>query len=435
MIDTVRHARAGVEAPSRLATAPVPADIRRAVVILASSRGCSSLLFHLLRATGAFVSLDGEHTYLYKLYGMGLPESPAAHDGNVDQNADTDGFVNALLDDCAVPATDGAHPQPETYAGQVTRRLIGQWPWLAHDTAGVRELAQDRIERRGRGTGPFDHEGYFLDLLAELRRQGAPVDPRYYDLTPGVTAHRFAMRRPASGPPPGLPGTIEEPPFVVPVPATPATADHLRSRPLLLKASVDAYRSDLVEKLLPGADVRFVHLVRNPAGAVNGLYDGWRDRGFFSHVMSGRATLRITGYSDRPWGSTWWNFDLPPDWPDVVRSPLPEVCAFQWRQAHRSILRSLDRSTAPHLRVHAEDITTGRDRRTAALREIFRFCGVTPDFPAATGPERVIMATAPPRSGRWRERAPLLRRVLDDPAVLDTADRMGYGTVPDSRWT
>jgi hypothetical protein len=402
------------------------------VVIVASSRGGSSLLFHLLRNSGAFVCLDGEHTHLYKIFSMGLPDWPNAHDGDIGADADIDGFVTALLAEVTAPRAP-AQPVMEEYAGQVACRLVQQWPALAGQIDELERLVRRRLSDAWVAGAAFDHEDFLLRLLAELRRQGQRVDPRYYDVSPAALARHFPELSPAGGPPPGAVGTIEEPPFVVPVPAPLATARHLEDRPLLLKASVDAYRIEVLTKLIPDADVRFIHLVRNPAAAINGLYDGWQDRGFFSHRLTGRAVLDIAGYSERAWGADWWNFDLPPQWTDVVRRPLAEVCAFQWYTAQRSILDSLAACPAPQLRVRAEDLVSGAARRARAIEEVLRFCQVEPS-PAADRSDRVLMATVPPRPGRWRDRSALLAPVLAQPGIRDVASRLGYSALPDAQW-
>jgi hypothetical protein len=431
-LDGVRRAQARIYDVRDPRTVPKAADVRRVVVIVASSRGGSSLLFHLLRRTGAFACLEGEHTHLYKLYGLGLPDWPDAHDGDIASAADVDGFLTALLAEATVP---GAAEQvvADEYAGRVTRRLMQQWPGLASHADDLMYLVRRHLSVVSLDAEVFDHEDFLLGILAELRRLGQCVDPRYYDVSAPALAIHFPRLPPASGPPPGAVGTIEEPPFILPAPAPPATASHLTERPLLLKASVDAYRIDLLTKLVSVAEVYFIHLLRNPAAAINGLYDGWRDRGFFSHRLTGRAVLNMRGYSESPWGSDWWNFDLPPQWTRVVSRPLPEVCAFQWHTAHRSILDSLAASAAPRMNVRAEDLMSGRVRRTQAIEDILQFCQARAR-PVAEQADRVVMATAPPRPGRWRERMTLLRSVVAEPAVREVASRLGYGSALDVRW-
>ena len=158
--------------------------------------------------------------------------------------------------------------------------------------------------------------------------------------TPATTTDS-THRAPQDRPDPSY--CLEEPPFVVPTPRRLPTADELRRTPLLLKAPLDAYRLDVLRAVFPLARFTVVHLTRAPAASINGLYDGWLDRGFFSHRFPDR--LAIPDYSDTAdWARSWWNFDLPPGWQEYTTRPLAEVCALQWRSVHEHILHGLANS-------------------------------------------------------------------------------------------
>jgi hypothetical protein len=193
---------------------------------------------------------------------------------------------------------------------------------------------------------------------------------------------------------------------------------------------VDAYRLEQLRELFPAAHMTVVHLVRNPAAAVNGLIDGWLDRGFFTHRLGDLSPLNIDGYSHLPWGRQWWNFDLPPGWSGVAERPLPEVCAYQWCAAHQAILADA-RVADAYIRVCAEDLTYGKTRRLNAVGQVIRQLGLTAP-PVPMRPERFVMMTVRPRPGRWRTRGSQLRPVLETPAVRSMAERLGYQT--SSRW-
>lgn len=404
-------------------------DVRRVVAVAASSRGGSSLLFSLLRSTGAFVSLDGEHTHLYRLYGLAGSPRTAHGDGWIPQDGDVAGFLQALIAEAGTVTggTDrlgsGRNREGRTlreFPFRLAVRLLGQWPSLESCADEIVTVAKDVVASRR--DHAFDPEACLLEVLRRLAASGCAVDAGYYDLT-----DRPLRSSAPEGPPPGAPPIIEEPPFVVPAPVHPATAADLRSKPLLLKASVDAYRLPWLAEVFPDAHIRIVHLVRNPAAAVNGLIDGWLDRGFFSHDVSPVRQLAIRGYSQLPWGSAWWNFDLPPGWASVADRPLPEVCAFQWRTAHAAILDDQAVGGLSVLRVQAEDVLLGGAARERALAAILHFAGVTdaPHRPVVS--PRPVMATATPRAGRWRDRAAVLEPVLTDPAIRDMARRLGCG--------
>jgi hypothetical protein len=421
--------RAALRRPDDLGNVAGAADVERVVVILASSRGVSSFLFRLLRSTGAFVSLVGEHIHLYKLFGLIAPARPDGHDGLVDGAADRAGFVAALLDDLTVPCSD---PVPsDALARRLITRLYGQW----HEALPPLDELAHTIEKIAAAlpSDRLDPDRRFLQIVEQLRRSGLSINPWYYDISPDLVRAVFPDLPRPSGPPP-LSTLIEEPQFVVPGQGRSATRADLRERPLLLKSSSDAYRVGELTRLFPAAKMTFVHLTRNPAASVNGLIDGWLHRGFFSHRVPPDCTLSIPGYSEQPWGKTWWKFDLPPGWQKARTLPLPLVGAFQWCSAHQAILRSLsDVDPRSVLTVAAEALLENAEQQQRALHTILTRSGVDPAV-ARRAQESVVMSTVSPRPARWREREEILHVVNLSDRVRALASRLGYGDRPNERW-
>jgi hypothetical protein len=407
-------------------------SVTRIVVIASASRGGSSLLFHLLRSTGAFMSLSGEHSHLYKLYGLGTPVRVGHHDGSAGPPTDdvADTFSRELLRDASTGDAP-APASPRQYARDVVRRLAAQWPGALPDIVGALNL----VTRHATGEAAksrFDPVAVLLRVIADLRTAGAAIDPWYYDLPPGRVLAAFPDLPRPCGPP--AVEIIEEPPFVVPVPVHPIVPDDLGRRPLLLKASVDAYRLPMLTALFPKAEIRVVHLVRNPAATINGLIDGWLSPGFFSYRLpESEATLAIEGYSHLPWGGSWWNFDLPPAWEEVIGTDLPMVCARQWARAHTSIIDDLESLQLPYLRVRAEELMSSfgaqRDIVGSLVRDLGAGAGRAPR------PAPVVMATETPRPARWTSRREQIGPVLHYPDIRDTARRLGLGDAADGSWT
>ncbi|PXX71592.1 hypothetical protein DFR70_1011026 [Nocardia tenerifensis] len=405
---------------------------RRVVVIVSSSRGGSSLLYELLRSTGAFLSLGGEHSVLYKLHGLGLPAGADVFDGTITDAADPSGFRADLAADVTTgtertPIRPGDW-DPAVLADRFVRVLAQQWTPCSLSIENAWAIVHDTIARwRQRACGPTQ---LLMASVRALRLAGWPIDPWYFDVDPAIVASAFSELAPPAGPPPGLTRTVEAPPFLIPgLAPLPGPAD--LDRPLLLKASMDAYRLAALPHLFPQSELTVVHLVRNPAAAINGLIDGWRDRGFFSYNLSDRAELRIPGYSGTAgWSTQWWNFDLPPGWRDLIDRPLPLVCAAQWTAAHSHILDALEATALPALRVRAEDVMDDATRQ-AAIDAILRHCRLRARRPARSG---VIMASQRPEPGRWRRRRALLEPIIADGAVRTCALRLGYDPAASAGW-
>ncbi|WAL72822.1 hypothetical protein OU787_15680 [Kitasatospora sp. YST-16] len=402
--------------------------VTEAVAVVASSRGGSSLLHQVLSDRSDVLSLGGEHTALYKL--NRLDRGPDGSDALAPDTA----FDRAELSrDFVSLLGSGGHRPPHDpadrtrYAAVVTRRLALQWPLEEIGYPAVRDAVDHAVRACAR---PEDPDALFAAVLHRLRAGHPRLDPSCYDLPP-------ALRGPAAGGdlrPPHDGYCIEEPPFVVPRARPAADADALRRHPLVIKSSVDAYRLPLLRRLLPDARIRVVHLTRNPAASVNGLYDGWRDRGFFSYDVSGQHPLSIAGYSELGAAARrWWNFDLPPGWADLVDQPLERVCAHQWAGAHRAVLDGLGPGTADAvLRVPFERILDPATRERT-LRSVFAFAGLPQ--PPGPVPLPVVMATARPRPARWRERAGLVLPAVDHPDVRAVADELGYRKGQEEQWT
>jgi hypothetical protein len=187
---------------------------------------------------------------------------------------------------------------------------------------------------------------------------------------------------------------IEEPAFVRAKPAQPLTDT------LLLKSPSDSYRLGVYERLFPHAEVCYIHLTRNAASACNGLMDGWNSASaFHSHYIHKR----------------WWKFDLPPGWADCVDAPLEDRCVLQWCSAHQHILASDRRA----LRVKFETLLEEPDKTVAS---ICRWLGM----PSHHFELHTVMATAPPRPYRWRQRADVIGPVMRRARVQRMMRVLGY---------
>ena len=388
------------------------AEARRVVLLSSSSRGGSSMLSEVLRRCTDVIHLRAELGPFLRLAGYDEAESDAL-------GAEARGERDRLSVELSLDAgnyTDAA--DPEAFALDVAWRLLVQWPAadFGLDDA-MRWVTAALADPRSAGSS----DRIWLAVLARARREGHDLCPWFYDLPPDQIAAAFAgLQRPVGPPGPHL---LEEPPFVAIRPWRRATVEAIRSRPLLIKTPSNAYRLPFLRRLFPRAEIRILHLVRQPAAALNGLYDGWRFGGFHSYPAT---DLRIAGYTDvRPGDAGWWKYDRPPGWRAMGQRPLLDVCAFQWAAAHRAILDWVDGHAPPYLCVRFED-TLGPDR-LATFRRIAAFLGVELTgalLKAANLGIEPVMATARPRAHRWRDRADLVGPYLDTDPVATVAERI-----------
>ncbi|MDD5019292.1 MAG: hypothetical protein PHS61_02580 [Candidatus Omnitrophica bacterium] len=426
------------------------ARVRKVAVILAGPRSGSSLLFSILRRHPCCYAPSGEITPFYKLNGL-----------SADTNASDEippAFLRpgqcpgGLSDDLLSDLSTAASPRDiwndeqvfEQYVDDLCLRLILQWPQAGFRPEALRTdiLRALGFSRRRRS---FVVEEFYLDLLGVLAGKYRGVHPAYYDLPAALIKKRFPGLKIPAGPPHKT-GMIEEPPFILLAPRKKTNAADLRERTLLLKTSTDSYRMPFMSVMFPNADIKIIHLTRNPAASVNGLYDGWRHHGFFSrNLRAADATVRsaiprgleITGYSDRfAWGRWWWKYDLPPGWQDHVRDSLQEVCAFQWLASNRAILEYVRASGADFLRVRHEDVTRDARTRSRALKALLDFLG----FGAASAGDLkldklpVVQATRPPEHYRWKKRREMIQPLCGLPDVAEISGALGYDIRHKEEW-
>lgn len=403
------------------------ARVRDVVIVASSSRGGSSVFTEMLRHAPTLSHLRAEVNPFLVLAGLGYPESGDSDALDAGAGGDRAGLDAELALDTGGWAHLSAHGV-RAYGLDLAWRLTAQWPAVAIDPEQVVRWTAETLD----DCSPQDLAGFHLALLRRVRSTHPVIDPWYYDLDPD----RVRLAFPGLSPPSGAPGPVvlEEPPFVLARPWATATAEELASRPLIIKTPSNAYRLPFWRAHFPSARLRILHLVRNPAAAINGLHDGWRYRGFHAHRVGG---LAIPGYSDTvPGGQDWWKYDLPPGWRAWTNAPLEAVCAFQWRSAHQHTLAWVAEHQADVLRVPFEQVVGERSERRLAWGRVQDWLGVDLGPGLAGIVEHGIppvMATHAPRRRRWFAKAGLLEPVLAEPETRALAAELGYGE--STSWT
>lgn len=425
-------------------------DVKRLVIINSASRSGSSLLYALLGKLPQVCSLTGEAAPYYKLNTVLGGFNPHVSDRIptelLDRVIDYAGLSRDFLSDLSLPETETEtvteRIDVDAYVDDLMLRLSIQWTDVRFDPSALRGCILQAFACYARKAPVFNTEEFYLLLLERLHAIFPCINPFYYDIGTDKVALHFPHLDVPQGPPsPSF--LLEEPPFVLLPPRRRPTPSDLAEKTLLLKSTVDCYRMNLIERLFPGADIRIIHLVRNPAATINGLYDGWLHRGFFSHNLehcfdgNGPDRLRIKGYSDvHPFGQTWWNFDLPEGWQGMVGRELVEVCAFQWHAANREILGHLAETHRSFCRVHFEEIMRSGESRRGVFEQILDFMGVAADQIGALQLDAlpVVQSTLPPQLYRWKRREDMIARVLNAPRIGDMAAFFGYNRENMDAW-
>ena len=411
-------------------------QIREVVVIASSSRGGSSIFTEILRQSPELIHFRGEINPFLTLAGLTPPENGREDDG-LDASDARQPRLTALERELALDAginRPGALSSPglrRRFFRDLGWRIAMQWPQLEIDQDFLASQAQasldDLVSEHGWETGEFmDAQLFHALFLVRMRNRYPQINPHYYDLSPDLIGSHFQGVEIPWGPP--APLLIEEPPYVTIAPRHPVEATDLTRHQLVIKTPSNAYRLAFLRALFPQARLRILHLTRHPADSINGLIDGWRYHGFFSHPLAGQ--LAIGGYSDRfpDWGRHWWKYDLPPGWRALSSARLEQVCGYQWRKAHQSILTYLAANPVETLSVRFEEVIGTLAARARVFNRIAAWLAIDPEplLTTVTGEMPPVMATVRPRQRRWFKREGLLRPVLADPTIVDTARRLGY---------
>jgi hypothetical protein len=432
--DVVRRWQAP-NSPLWSSTAGVLKSVREVTVVASSSRSGSSVFSEILRQSSQFWHLSGEVNPFMRLTRLAWPESGSGSDSLGSAHC-TPANARALDAYLSMEIGEPADDLSDCWLGEeFTWRLYGrlslQWPleeftisevgrWQATALKDAREL------RGGSFSWKSDVELFHVLFLKNARAEHPSIDPYYYDLDPKLIKAVFAdLPRPVG--PPG-PIIIEEPPFILIRPWARGTLEDWASRPLLIKTPSNAYRLKFLQSLFPNAHFRILHLTRNPAASINGIYEGWRHWGFHSHYIG--PDLKLRGYvEDGDPECGWWKFDLPPGWAEYKSSSLAEVCAFQWQSAHEFILEFIRQSGVEYRRIHFETILGSADTRLEVFKDLYDWLHLVPDqniLETLHHSLPVVMAIAKPLRCRWRANEAALWPVLQAERIREVSECLGY---------
>lgn len=424
-----------IKRPRRRWNAPGPGTEEQTLDAPLIPRGGTSAVHQLLREADGAIAPPGEHRLLFTLLGWNLPDAGLDHE--CPERAEVTGEARAFFRDCLVhECRCELDPRPsaedlERFAWDWAIRFPLSWPELDVDVEWLVGIVHDVAARLARDGTAVEPQPVTAAILRDLIDRGLPIDPQLYALDPPyleALADVSAVPRSPSG------LIVEIPPFLVvgPTRRPAATVEHR----LVLKASSDAYRVPTVRDVLAGWDVRWLHLVRNPLAAVNGLLDGWAHHGFWQHDLERLGWGRSAGEEPGEVPRCWWNFDAFPGWAERWDDPLVDVCVEQWRYPHERILANLgDRDAVTRARF--EDFLAGGERREALAQHLAEGLGLQDGerLRAAAQASKPVNATAAPSRARWRRDRPHLAALAGREDVAAMARRLGYEPSRAERWT
>ncbi len=415
-------------------------DVKRLILVNSAPRSGSSLLYAVLKDIPGLASISGECVPFYKLNGISTDLSPSDMiPDDVAGGVDFKRLSRDFLSDASIGDATGTVLKDagaaRRYASDLLLRFSIEWPQISFDAGVFSAIASKALLAHSRQCKRFSAPEFYVELIKGLSNEYPQINPYYYDMALSLVKKSFPDMDLPEGPPNDV-LMIEEPPFILANPRKKIDSNALKDKALILKSPLNCYRMNFIRKAFPNAEIKIISLARNPLASVNGLYDGWLYRGFFSHNLkailnNGTRQLDIKGYSEKaPWARWWWKFDLPPGWEGYTEKNLEEVCLFQWISANKAGSDYLSKEKGVEsCQVRYEDLVGGIEKRQAEFRKIIGFLGFDGSVLRSLriNPLPVIQATAAPRQSRWKDRWNMLMPlVLGSKTALEISEGLGY---------
>jgi len=409
--------------------------VKEVIIIASSSRGGSSLFLEILRQSPELIHFRAENTPFLVLSGLTYPKNNLNSDALTEIHTKNTFKNNLYILEKEMCLDSGSiesifNNDFNRFSNDLLWRIVVQWPFVKFDLNLIQSLVLETLNESRQNYDSRNKEIdnlslFHLILLKKINHYYPEINPYYYDINPELVNLYFNIKS-RFGPP--SPFLIEEPPFISIYPRKPLTENMLKKFPLVIKTPSNAYRLNFFKNIFQNAKFRVLHLVRNPAAAINGLYDGWQYKnGFFSHKVL--KTLNIIGYSELfSWGKYWWKFDLPPNWEEWTHQRLENVCGFQWYSAHNSVLDFLDKNQVDYFRLKFEDVIGSIETKKKCINDLAIWLNIdpTPLIKYTCSDLPITMATNTPVNYRWMKKFQIITNVLTIPEIKKTTQKIGY---------
>ena len=401
-------------------------ELKEVILVASSSRGGSSVFTEYLRHSNALLHMRGEFNPWLNQCGLVYPHSGTGSDALYEEQLEGKSAALWAWLGAEIGNMSNSNAAWTTFPRHLQRRLQLQWP--------EQPLAYSQIEKAVTAvleTWPqfktqigLSPERFHLALMRQLQRMGLEhIRPHWYDIA-AESLSEWGWDPEALG---GIPSLIEEPPLVLITPWQRPSLEDLKTKPLVIKTPSNAYRLEFLRAFFSNQRVRIIHLKREPAAAINGLYDGWRyPRGFHAHRIPSCQPQACEAMGPHPMEGI-WKYDLPPGWEALQQSLLVEICAFQWLSAHRSILDS-DVGDGERLSLWFESLLGPNSR--SEINRLIDWLGIEPDAHLRNQVLEdlpPIMATQRPRRSRWFSRAALIQPQLNRDEIQEIWRRLKDG--------
>lgn len=184
------------------------------------------------------------------------------------------------------------------------------------------------------------------------------------------------------------------------------------------KTIANCFHLEILDRAFP--DAQYVFLVREPRANISSMMEGWPYVDRF-----GKAQLTPIVRSVNTGTIRHWTYPAPPGWHDVISRPLPEICAWSWKQHIECSLEFFRRRLKRVIWVRYEDLV---ERRINAINKLaceldLAESSKVRQYAAKLPLSRTTLSA--PNQNKW------MARNYDDvvsilPLIAHTARKIGY---------
>jgi len=196
------------------------------------------------------------------------------------------------------------------------------------------------------------------------------------------------------------------------------------------KTIANCFHLEFIHRAFPGA--RYIFLLRDPRATISSMIEGWPHIDKFGKPQLNTIIKKMNSTVPH------WTYPAPPGWQNVVTKPLPEICAWSWKQHIEyplAFFEKLGKANEPTC-VRYEEFISAPLRVVTELAEKMGLELTEKVIDFVTKAPLSGTTLTPPSNDKWKNHHHEIMEIL--PFIADTARKIGYDITtetPGSSWT
>ena len=184
------------------------------------------------------------------------------------------------------------------------------------------------------------------------------------------------------------------------------------------KTIANCFHLDFLKNAFP--DTQYIFLIRDPRSSIASMIEGWPHKRMF-----GKPQLTAFFPRSGTLTITHWSYPAPPGWQSVLHKPLPEICAWSWREHVLAALNFFDRTGAPVTRVYYEDLIKDTIAVMKRLSDALNLPFSDKTRAYLKNPPLSRTTVSPPNPRKWEiQNKEEITSII--PSIADLANVLGY---------